>query len=145
MAGRCRLSRLGHFRFEASNLVQHYVGAKDEIAAVPEIVPCDVITGRRSVGFLDKSVDGERRMAVEFAPWPDIAIVGRRTARTNSEGDDHAFPRTGSGLPTRATKLFWLSDDVVRSDNEEDGSRIPRGRDDCGNGDRGAGVAACRL
>ena len=101
-AGDGRLGGARHFGFEPTQFFEHHVGAKDEIAGIPEIALVNKPLRRGCVRLFDESGDlahfirlGERRAGA------NIAKAGRWMIRLDSEGDDHAA--RGPAADRRAT------------------------------------------
>ena len=104
---RSRHRRRGRGRdlgLETLKLLQHDVGAEDEIARVPEIAVFDERARVRFVGLLHESLDPphlgiERQRRARM----NVAVAGRRMVGRDAEGDDFARHRP----PRRPARKAW--------------------------------------
>ena len=141
-----RRSRSRDLGLETLKLLQHDVGAEDEIARVPEITIFNEPTRVRFIGLLHEPLDP-----------PHVGIERQRGARMNvtiarggmvggdPEGDDFARVGRRVGLRAKPGELFSVLKHMVGGEHGDNRPRIV-GRRPCGRGaDSGGAVAPVRL
>src|ERR1700722_19120931 len=98
-----RFRRCRYVGFEARDFFEHHIGAKQEIAAVPQKTLGNIGAGLSRIRLFDESVDSERRTAVELRARTNVAVAGGGVGRRDAEGYNQA--RRG-GLCRFAASVF---------------------------------------
>ena len=125
---------------------EHYIGAKQEIAAVPEESLRDVGAGLFGIRLFNESIDRKRRAAVEFHPRTDVAVAGRGVGRRDAERDDRARGSGFGSFPAGVFQRLGIAHDVIGGKDEHACLRPPPAACQLrGDGDRHGGIAARRL
>ncbi len=137
--------RLEHVGFVGAQFLDHRIGAKEEVAGIPEITRGDIAFGDRARGLFDEGFDARGCGAGDRRARFDVTIADRRLGRLHAESDDVAeFGRTsGGGADGEKFGLFGY--DVVGGEHRDDGLRILASRQRRGDRDRWPGVAPDRL
>ena len=127
------------------DFVEHHIGAKQEIAAVPEKTLRNVGAGLFSIRLFDESLDGKCCAAVELRSWTYVAVAGRGIGRRDAERDDRAGGSGFGSLPAGVFQRLGIAHDVIGGKDEYACARPPPGRQLRRDGDCHGGIAARRL
>ena len=141
-----RRSRRRDLRLETLKLLQHDVGAEDEIARVPEITVFNERARARFVGFLHESLDPphmgiERQRRARM----NVTVAGRGMVGRDAEGDNFARIGRRVGLRAKLGELFSVLKHMVGGEHGDDRLRIARSRPGGRGADGGGAVAPVRL
>ena len=104
---------------------EHYIGAKQEIAAVPEETLRNVGAGLFGIRLFNESIDRKRRAAVEFRPRTDVAVAGRGVGRRDAERDDRARGSGFGSFPAGVFQRLGIAHDVIGGKDEHACLRPP--------------------
>ncbi len=81
--------RRGDLRLETRELLQHHVGAKHEIARVPQIAAVDEFPGAFLARLLDEALDAAHlRIDRQRFAGVNITVAGRWMVRRDAKSDD---------------------------------------------------------
>ena len=141
-----RRGRCGDLRLETLKLLQHHVGAEDEIARVPEITLFNECSRARFIGLLHESLDpAYLRIERQRSARVNVTVAGGGMVGGNAEGDDFARIGRRVGLRAKLGELFSVLKHMVGGEHSDNRLRIvgrrPGGR--CADG--GGAVAPVRL
>ena len=138
--------RGGDLGLEAGELVEHDIGAEDEIARVPQVAVLDERARALFVRLLHESLDPPHAgVDRERLSRVNVAVAGRRVIRRDAEGDDFAGRRDVERLSAQPGKLLSVLKDVVGCEHSHDRLRIAGRRPGGRGADRGRAVTPLRL
>ena len=136
----------GDLRLEARELVEHDVGAEDEIARVPQVAVRDERARAFFVRLLHESLDPPHAgVDRERLSRVNVAVAGRRMIGRDAESDDFAGRSDVERLGAQPGELLSVLKDVVGCEHSHDRLRIAGRRPGGRGADRGRAVAPLRL
>ena len=145
-AGDRRRGRIGDVRLEARELLEHDVGAEDEIAGVPQVTVVDERARALFVRLLHESLDAPHAGIDHQRPSRMyVTVAGRRVVGRDAEGDDFSGRRDVAGLHAEPGELLSVVEDMVGREHSYDRLRIARRRPGGRGADRSRAVAPLRL
>src|SRR5690606_5907068 len=117
------------FWLRAAQLLEEHICARDEHAAVPQVVARgEVALGDREGRLLDEGVDGDRArraLQLELAAAVDVAEADRGLRRRYPDRGDVAGIRRRDRLDDRTPEPPHIADDMVGGERADDNAGLP--------------------
>ncbi len=113
-----------HVRLEARKLRQQHVGAKQEIARIPQIALGDIARRGFGVRLFHERLDRVDPVRTGRLAAADVAVAGLGRARRDAEGDDAPGLRRLEPGEAGGAEFLDIEDDVVGGERQHHGIGI---------------------
>ena len=141
-----RRGRRRNLRLKTLKLLQHNIGAEDEIARVPEIAVFNECPRVGFVGLLHESLDSPHlRIEFQRRAGMNVTVAGRGMVGGDAKSDN--LPPMGRRVGLRAKRGEALSvlENMVGGEHGDDRLRLARSRPGGRRADSGGAIAPVRL